>query len=198
MGWGDAPRVGDWEADLADVYERLRAHGVRYTAVYTSFLERARQTGMFFARKRNIPILYDTPSLNEINYGQLFRKSKSWVEENFPQHKRDPDFVYPGGESFTQMQARSVGFMELLTRKRSGETVLVVVHAGIIRGFVSHFLGLTYADHLRHRIGHRYIGDFLFEGERCVRYDELGELSGFVCDQVISVPFECDRQVNAS
>jgi broad specificity phosphatase PhoE len=76
------------------------------------------------------------------------------------------------------MQARSVEFFESLTRNRQGQTILVVVHAGVIRGFVSHFFGLPYADNLKRKISHRYIGDFLFAGYQCVRYDELGKPSG--------------------
>ncbi|MCP5443517.1 MAG: histidine phosphatase family protein [Chromatiaceae bacterium] len=187
LGWGDAPRVLEWERDLAYVNSVLDERNIRFGAVYTSYLERARQTGMFFARKRGIHLLHDTMNLNEINYGELYRKSKLWVEQNIPQHKQDPDFVYPGGESFSQMQSRSVSFLKSVACKRQDETILVVAHAGVIRGFVSHFLGLPFAEHLKHKITHRYIGDFLFEGDQCVHYDELGEPSGFVQDKVISV-----------
>lgn len=189
MGWGDSPRVKGWEADLAYVDKVLKERDIRFTAVYTSFLERARQTGMFYARKRGIPLIHDAQALNEVDYGNLFRKSKSWVEKNIPQHKKDPDFVYPGGGSFRQMQERSVQYIESLTEKHRDDTILVVVHAGVIRGFVSHFLGLPYAKNLKRKITHRYIGDFLFEGDRCIRYDELGIPSGFIRDCAISVPF---------
>ncbi|MEN8166860.1 MAG: histidine phosphatase family protein [Pseudomonadota bacterium] len=190
MGWGNAPPVKGWEADLAYVDAILNECDIQFPAVYTSYLERARQTGMFYARKRGIHLVHDTLALNEINYGALYRKSKSWVEKTIPQHKKDPDFVYPGGESFRQMQTRSVDYFESLTDKHQGDTILVVVHAGVIRGFVSHFLRLHYAENLKRKITHRYIGDFLFEGDQCVRYDELGSPSGFVRDGVISVPLE--------
>ena len=190
MGWGDAPPAKGWEADLTYVDAILNERNIQFSAVYTSYLERARQTGMFYARKRGIPLVHDTLVLNEINYGTLFRKSKSWVEKTIPQHKKDPDFVYPGGESFRQMQMRSVKFFKSLSRKHQDKTILVVVHAGVIRGFVSHFLGLPYAENLKRKVTHRYIGDFLFDGDQCVRYDELGKPSGFVHDGVILVPLE--------
>jgi len=188
MGWGDAPPVKGWEADMTWVDDILNQHGIHFSAVYTSYLERARQTGMFYARKRGILLVHDTLALNEINYGTLFRKSKSWVEKAIPQHKKDPDFIYPGGESFRQMQLRSVNFLESLTGKYGDKTILVVVHAGVIRGFICHFLGLPYAENLKRKITHRYIGDFLFQGDQCCCYDELGTSSGFVRDGVISVP----------
>jgi len=190
MGWGDAPPVKGWEADLIYVNSILDERNIKFSAVYTSFLERARQTGMFYARKRGIRLVHDTIALNEINYGTLYRKSKTWVEKNIPEHKKDPDFVYPDGESFRQMQSRSVEFFESLTHKRQGQTILIVVHAGVIRGFISHFLGLPYTENLKRKITHRYIGDFQFKDERCVRYDELGTPSGFVRDGVIEVPLE--------
>ncbi|MGB5442466.1 MAG: histidine phosphatase family protein [Gammaproteobacteria bacterium] len=189
LGWGDSPRDSGWRADMEFVGERLVEHGLSFDAVYSSDLERARQTAMFHARRLGINIIHDTPALNEVNYGNLYKKKKKWVAEHYPQHKKDPDFVYPQGESFRQMQQRSVSFILSLAEKHSQRTVLIVAHAGVIRGLVSHFLGLKYADNLKHKISHRYIGDFQFADNTCVRYDEIGKPSGFVRDGIIKVPF---------
>ena len=183
MGWKDAPREKGWLADVTFVDERLREHDISFDAIYSSDLERARQTAMYYGRSHGIHIVHDSPSLNELDYGLFSRKSKKWVEKNVPKHKKDPDFVYPEGESFRQMQRRSVAFLSALTESRPEDTILLVVHAGVIRGLVSHFLGLEYVDHLKRKISHRYIGEFLFTGNNCVRYDELGKLSGFVREQ---------------
>jgi broad specificity phosphatase PhoE len=86
------------------------------------------------------------------------------------------------------MQERSVNYLISLALTRPRQTILIVVHAGIIRGLVSHFLGLDYAENLKRKISHRYVGDFQFDGSTCVRYDELGKPSGFVRDGVIEVP----------
>lgn len=192
MGWGDAPRVKEWETDLKYVDEQLRERCIHFTTIYTSYLERARQTGMFYARQRGIRVVHDVIALNEINYGELYRKSKTWVEENIPQHKKDPDFVYPGGESFRQMQTRSVGYFQSLAKRYPGENILIVVHAGVIRGLVSHYLQLPYAENLKRKISHRYIGDFRFSGERFDSYEELGEPSGFVSDGVVPAVSLCN------
>ena len=189
LGWGDSPRDKSWRADVDFVNERLRKEGIRFDAVYSSDLERSRQTAMYHARLLGLKIIHDTPALNEVNYGKLYKKKKKWVAEHYPQHKKDPDFVYPGGESFHQMQSRSVDYLSSLAKSHPQQTVLIVVHAGVVRGLVSHFLGLNYADHLKHKISHRYIGDFLFDGENCIRYDELGRASGFVREGVVKIPF---------
>ena len=189
LGWGDSPRDKGWRADVEYVSTRLQEHGVSFDAVYSSDLERSRQTAMFHAKRLGIHLIHDTPALNEVNYGKLYKKKKKWVADHYPKHKKDPDLVYPEGESFRQMQQRSVSYLSSLAKTHPDQTVLIVIHAGVIRGLVSHFLGLNYADNLKHRISHRYIGDFRFEGESCVRYDELGKPSGFVRDGVIEIPF---------
>jgi alpha-ribazole phosphatase len=196
MGWGDSPRSVDWQVDLAYVDGVLSANSLEFAAVYTSNLERARQTGMYYAKKRNINLIHDQAELNEINYGILYKKSKKWVEKHVPKHKKDPDFIYPKGESFHQMQERSVGFIQSLWKKRKHDTILVVVHAGVVRGLVSYFLELPYAENLKRKISHCYIGDFLFKHERCVSYNELGKPSGFVQDGVIAIPYQNNPEKN--
>jgi len=191
MGWGDAPRAGNWEKDLAYVDKTLRDRGIRIDEVHSSYLERARRTAMYYAKGRGIHLIRDSQPLNEINYGpDLYKKSKAWVAKNFPLHKKDPDFVYPNGESFRQMQARSVEYVKALESSRKDKCVLLVVHAGVIRGLVCHFLGLSYAPNLARKISHRYVGDFHIENGVAVSYDELGKPSGFINDGVISTPWK--------
>ena len=190
MGWGDSPRSEDWQVDLAYVDGVMSENSLKFSAVYTSDLERSRQTGMYYAKKRGINLVHDHIELNEVNYGALYKKSKKWVEKHIPQHKKDPDFAYPKGESFRQMQQRSVSFIESLWSKHKNDTILLVVHAGVIRGMVCHFLGLPYAENLKRKISHCYIGDFQFKHAKCVRYDELGRPSGFVRDKIISIPYK--------
>jgi len=188
LGWGNSPPYHDWKDNVDFIDTRLHENGINFDDIYSSDLERARNTAKFFAASFAIPDIIGIPELNEINYGKLQTKKKSWVSGHYPQHKKDPDLVYPDGESFRQMQRRSVGFVSSLVATHPQQTVLIVSHAGVIRGIVSYFLGLEYADSLKHSVSFRYIGDFLFNGNNCVRYDELGKPSGFVRDGVIEIP----------
>lgn len=194
MGWGDAPRASDWEPDLVYVSNILKSKKMQYTAVYTSDLERSRQTGRYFAKSRHINILHDHPELNEVNYGVLYKKSKKWVEKNIPEYKTDPDYVFKGGESFRQMQKRSVDFFSSLTKKHKNDTILIVAHAGVIRGLVCHFLNLDYTNNLKQKITHRYIGEFSFKESQCKEYRELGKPSGFIDNNIIKIPFDCSKK----
>ena len=188
LGWGDAPPAASWQDDLNKVNEVMLGSHIVINQIYTSTLPRAINTGKFYADSYGIGDIYSSPALREINYGKLYNKKKKWAEKNIPQHKVDPDFVYPDGESFNQMQKRSVAFVESLARDHSDETLLIVVHAGVIRGLICHFLGLDYASNLKRHMGHQYIGDFTIEVDKCVRYDELGKPSEFIREGVIEVP----------
>lgn len=190
LGWDDSPPCQDWRTDFDYVDALLTEQGVNFDAVYSSDLERSRQTAKMHARVLGITSVKSSAELNELNYGEYQQKRKSWVTANCPHHKKNPDMVYPGGESFRQMQQRSVRYLSSLVDAHPKQSALVVAHAGIIRGFISHFLELEYADNLARRIPFRYIGDFLFKGNKCVRYKELGKPSGFVRDRVIKIPFK--------
>lgn len=180
MGWGDAPPAEDWEPDLAFVCEALSESRQKFHSVHTSTLSRSAKTGEYFAATLGIDQLDQHPELREVNYGTLYRRSKNWVEQHIPEYKTDPDFVFPEGESFRQMQERSARCMAGLAEKFDGKTLLVVAHAGVIRGLVSRYVGLNYRQNLRQRISHRYIGEFRFRHGKCSSYRELGEPSGFI------------------
>ncbi len=189
MGWSDSPRGHDWKADFDYVDSRLREQDFDFDAVYSSDLERSRQTAKLHAKNLAIPEILDTSQLNEINYGKLQKMKKMWLRRFFPQHKTRVDLVYPSGESFRQMQQRSVDFLESLAESNPQQTVLIVTHSGVIRGFISHFLGLEFNDHLEAKISFRYIGDFEFDGPVFRRYAELGQPSGFADSGAIDIPF---------
>jgi broad specificity phosphatase PhoE len=189
LGWGNSPPRPGWEADVNFITRRLRETGVSLDAIYSSDLERARRTAMTYAEALGGPEVIAVPELKEINYGKLQTKDKSWVYREFPRHKKDPDLVYPDGESFRQMQQRSIRFISSLAVTHPRQTVLIVSHAGVIRGVISGYLGLEYAASLKQKIPFRYIGDFLFTGENCTRYDELGKPSGFVRADGLEIPY---------
>ena len=196
LGWGDAPPAESWQDDLNKVDEILLSSHITIHHIYTSTLPRAINTGKFYADSYAIKDIYSSPALREINYGKLYNKKKKWVEKNIPEHKMNPDFVYPDGESFSQMQERSVAFIESLATKHPDETLLIVVHAGVIRGLVCHFLELDYASNLKRHMGHQYIGDFTIEDKTCVRYDELGKPSEFVREGIVKAPLYRFNPVN--
>jgi alpha-ribazole phosphatase len=190
IGWGDSPPVKEWRQDINFVNDELRKSKVNINRIYTSELRRARNTGLFYAQSHNTHKVHHSIELNEINYGDMSKKSKQWVQQHIPEYKKDPDYIYPNGESFRQMQKRSVDYIVKLANKHPKDILLIVVHAGVIRGLICHFLGLDYASNLKQQVGHRYIGIFDIKGKKCTHYEEAGLESGFVKQGIIKVPVD--------
>lgn len=190
IGWGDSPPVKEWREDIKFVNDKLRKSDINVDRIYTSELIRARRTGQFYANSLNIQNVHHSAELNEINYGDLNKKSKNWVQQHVPEYKKDPDYVFTNGESFRQMQSRCVDYVVNIASKHPDDIVMLVVHAGIIRGLICHFLGLDYASNLKQHVGHRYIGIFDIAGNKCSHYDEAGIESGFVKEGILKLPYD--------
>ncbi len=187
MGWSDSPQVDDWLDDVQFVESELAQRGVQPDLVYTSALGRARHTGDYLAAQFE-RMAEHSQQLNEVDYGELSEKPKKWVAATYPLHKVDPDFTYPGGESFSAMQVRAVAYLNELAETHGDQTLLCVAHAGVIRGLISHYLHLDFAAQLRRKIPHRYIGVLYLEHGVCQTYEEWGDPSGFVTEQAITLP----------
>jgi len=113
-------------------------------AVYTSPLERARETAVPIATARKLPVRVE-PGLNECDFGQWtggelkqLRKTPEWrIVQRFPS-----GFRFPGGESFSEMQTRITSALGRLLASHPGETIVVVSHADPIKAAVAHALGI--------------------------------------------------------
>ena len=193
IGWGDSPPVKEWRRDINFVNDTLSKSKIHINKIYTSELRRARNTGLFYANSHNIHKVHHSIEINEINYGDMSKKSKQWVQQHVPEYKKDPDYIYPNGESFRQMQTRSIDYIVKLASKYPKDVIMIVVHAGVIRSLICHFLGLDYASNLKQQIGHRYIGILDIQGNDCIHYEEPGTESGFVRQGIIKVPFDKKR-----
>ena len=179
MGWCDSEPYENYHRDLHFVSERLEKNDLKIDAIWSSGLKRAQNTAEFYATYLGFKGYLSSDKLKEINYGKLTFKNKNWVKKHFPNYKVDEKFVYPKGESFSQMQKRSVQFVNELVTKKSGKNSLLVVHAGVIRAILCHYLNLPYREYADFKMGHRYIGVLDFKDAKKVEYTELGSPSEF-------------------
>jgi probable phosphomutase (TIGR03848 family) len=112
-------------------------------AVYASPLERARETAAPIAKARNLKVQIDK-GLLECDFGEwtggelkALAKRPEWTTvQRYPS-----GFRFPGGESFTDMQARMVAAVERLASRHAGGVVVAVSHADPIKAVVAHALG---------------------------------------------------------
>ncbi|MGQ0615386.1 MAG: MSMEG_4193 family putative phosphomutase [Acidimicrobiia bacterium] len=137
--------------DLADegraqaerVAARIAPFGDKVAAVYSSPLERTRQTAAPIAKALKQRVKVDR-GLFECDFGEwtghelkALSKLPEWTTvQSFPS-----GFRFPGGESFTDMQARITSAIAGMVRAHPGATVVAVSHADPIKAVAAAALG---------------------------------------------------------
>lgn len=113
-------------------------------AVYTSPLERCRDTGTAIANAQGLTI-EPTPLLIDINYGKWQGRTREDVKQTEPEQfnswMTQPQLtVVEGADSLQDVQARLLRALDHMRRAHSGETVVAVGHDSTNRVFLT--LGL--------------------------------------------------------
>jgi probable phosphoglycerate mutase len=116
----------------------------RIAAIYSSPLERARETAAAIGRARGLAVRIER-GLLEADIGawtgaaikRLVRRPEWAVVQRHP-----AGFRFPGGESFVEMQSRVDAAVRRLVARHRGRTVVVVSHADPIRVLLAHLLGV--------------------------------------------------------
>jgi broad specificity phosphatase PhoE len=126
--------------------------GVSLKAIYSSPLERARETAEPIARARHLMITLDS-GLTEADVGSWQGKSirRLALTRYWRLIQRAPSRAgHPGGETFLQTQARIVGTLDAIcARHKSRHLVACVFHADPIKLAVAHYIGLPLDDFQR-------------------------------------------------
>lgn len=115
----------------------------RVTAVYASPLERTRETAAPIAKALGLRVQTHR-GLLECDFGEwtgaalkdLVKRPEWSTVQRYPS-----GFRFPGGESFTGMQARIVDALGDLCRRHPGEAIVAVSHADPIKAAVADALG---------------------------------------------------------
>jgi len=112
-------------------------------AVYCSPLERTRETAAPIAAARGLKAV-PVKGLLEADFGEWTGaelKSLFKLPEWRTVQQAPSSFRFPGGESFTEMQARIVTALDELRGRHPGETIVCVSHADPIKAAVAHAMG---------------------------------------------------------
>jgi len=135
------------------VANRLRSEPI--TAVFTSPLERARQTAEAIGDAFGL-IPETIEALNEIEFGawtgaefSALDAQPAWQEWN----RRRAEARPPGGECVAEVRQRLSEWLDDLADRRSGEAVAAVSHADVIKTALSDVLGLSPDQHQQFDIG---------------------------------------------
>jgi probable phosphomutase (TIGR03848 family) len=115
----------------------------KVVAIYSSPLERARETAQIIAKARNMAVRIER-GLLEIDIGRfqgLALKDAAQRPEWKAIQQHPSGFRFEGGESFTEMQARVTGAIARMVARHAGRIVVAVSHADPIKAAVAHALG---------------------------------------------------------
>lgn len=128
--------------------------GQRLDAVYSSPLERARETADALAA-HTLTEVQLAEDLIEVDFGE-------WTGKRFEELNADPAWNrfntertkvrIPGGEHIAEVQTRIVGFIERLANRLPRGRVTLVSHGDVIRAALCHYLGLPLDNILRFEI----------------------------------------------
>jgi len=128
-------------AQAERVAERLT--GLPVSAIYSSPLERARETAEPTAERTGLDVIHDD-GLLECDFGDwtgaAIADLTTLPQWHTVQHSPSA-FRFPNGEAFTEMQARIVGALEVLCTARGGGVLVCFSHADPIKAAVAHALG---------------------------------------------------------
>jgi broad specificity phosphatase PhoE len=140
-GWSDIPLtdIGRQEADKL----ALRLAGCRWSAIFSSSSRRALDTAERALSNSGRALIHVLDELREIHCGDLEGWPVEVVKCERPELWRDnereddPNFRWPGGESYAEFRARSLGVVTRIANAHPSGRVLVFTHAG----FVSQIVG---------------------------------------------------------
>ena len=126
--------------------------------IYCSDLSRAAVTAEIVGQKLGITPVPDA-RLRETDFGEMEKQSRN-----------NPDFLrrrsafaerFPGGESILQSAHRVYGFLDEITEKNKGKTILLVSHGWTNKMIASYFQDMT----------NEQFGTFVLPNCECRRYE---------------------------
>ena len=123
--------------------DRIAELGSKVTAVYASPLERTRETAAPIAKALGLRVR-SNKGLIELNVGDWTGrrlKDLAKLPEWKTVQKYPSGFTFPGGESFTAMNARINDTVAGLAAAHAGEAIVCVSHADPIRALVASAMG---------------------------------------------------------
>ncbi len=121
------------------------------TAVYTSPLQRARETASIVAEPLGLP---EQPAeeLNEIDFGGWTGRDFASLEGDVAWDRWNRDRSLhrpPGGESMVEVQLRLAIWLSRVHGRHPDSAVIAVSHADVIKAALAHALGLSMDHHHR-------------------------------------------------
>lgn len=117
-----------------------------FDTIYSSDLKRALVTAHTIAANHGAEVK-SLPELREFDYGRVEGLTFAEMEARFPDCARslleqNIKLQFPGGESLTDMAGRVEKFVAKVKEHGGEETILIVIHSGVLRALICKLLGM--------------------------------------------------------
>lgn len=122
-----------------------RLTGIDIAAIYSSPLERARETAQPLSKASALPVVI-CDELTDVDYGD-------WTGKSFAELDGHPEWrrfntsrstaTIPRGEQIAQVRDRMAGAIEAISRQHKSSTLAIFSHCDPIRAALVHFGGKT-------------------------------------------------------
>lgn len=146
QGQSGAGLSGEGREQAVLLGARLARTGARWDALYTSDLERARETADIVGREVGLTPEPDA-GLREVALGGWEGLHEREVKARFPEEweawRRGEDIARGGGERLEEVSARMAAAVERIAARHVGASVIVVSHGAAIKSFAAHVLWTT-------------------------------------------------------
>ncbi|MDP2720258.1 MAG: histidine phosphatase family protein [Dehalococcoidia bacterium] len=125
-----------------------RLLGEKFTAVYSSDLQRAHRTAQLIVSPRNpTPVITTTPDIRELNFGDFDGQVSQEVTAKAPDSAeiwwgRNVTRPFPGGESLQDLSDRVQRFLKKYVPAGEGDSILIVAHTGAVAIMTCLLLGI--------------------------------------------------------
>ena len=142
QGHADRPLTDLGREQARALADRLAA--TELDAVYSSDLERARETAAIVAEPHQLPV-NELPDLREVDVGSWSGLTRAEAEERFPNAFRrwtEGGEGWDDGETYEQLSERVVGAVLAIAARHLRDRVLLVAHGGSIRAVHAAALGV--------------------------------------------------------
>jgi broad specificity phosphatase PhoE len=142
QGFADRPLTELGRRQAAELAERLAV--TELDAVYSSDLQRARETAETVARTKGLTV-ETTQDFREVDVGSWEGLTRAEAEARFPERYAlwlQGREGWEDGETYERMSERVVDAIRRIARAHDGQRVLVVAHGGSIRAVHAAALGV--------------------------------------------------------
>jgi len=176
--------LSDKGVEQAERVAAYLAKNFSLQAIYSSDLMRAKKTAEAIAQKQGLAVRID-PRLRELNQGefegqQLFITLKDQPEILEKWYKEPAEFLMPGGESLTQLQARTWPAFNEIVDNHQGENSAIVGHNLCITTILCKILNLHLNQFRRIKQSSAALNEIVFEpyGPVIMRLNDTHFLDG--------------------